>query len=997
MSRPSYQELEKKIRELEDEALIYDRIKAELLEKQSILRNQNINLVKKSIQLSEIKRELEDKNYDLELSQSELEKARDELEQRVVQRTAELIKANEQLNQEIENRKQTEEALQGSRNMLKIVLDTIPCGIFWKDRDSIYQGGNRTWLAWAGLNSSGEAIGKSDYELPWSKEEADSFREDDRRIMESGIPKYNIIEPYFRADDGIRAWAKTNKVPLRDKEGNIIGVLGTSEDITELKWAEDMLQDQKECLANIIEGTNVGTWEWNVQTGETIFNERWAEIIGYKLEELSPVSIDTWIKYTHPDDLKASDEMLRKHFNGERAYYDCECRMKHKDRHWVWILDRGKVISWTDDGKPLWMYGTHTDITERKQAEKALRKSEKKYRTLLKTTSEGYWIIDPEYKTIEVNQALCNMIGYSQDEMLGKTPFDFVDDENRKIFVEQTSKIPTTSHRSYEITLKKKNGEDLYTHFNASTIRDESGDIQGAFALITDITERKKAQEERDHLATAIEQAAESVFITDRDGIIQYVNPAFERLTGYSRKDAIGQNPRILKSGKHDALFYKEMWDTITRGDAWYGRFINKKKDGGLYEADGTISPVSDTSGKITNFVSIKRDITHEIELEKQLIQSQKMEAIGTLAGGVAHDFNNILTAIIGYAGLALTEVPKETPLYDDVQEVLNAGHRAKDLVRQILTFSRKSEEEKAPVQIRHLVKEALKFLRSSLPATIEIREEIAREIGIVNANPTQIHQVIMNLCTNASHAMQKKGGILEVGLRNVDFDSRYAARYPDIDPGKYLRLTVSDTGEGMTSEVMDRIFEPYFTTKEKGVGAGMGLSVVHGIVKSHGGTITVYSKPEKGSIFQVYIPLIKGGVKRPEIDEDIVIPAGNEHILFIDDEPALVDLGKRMFEQLGYEVTSRTSSIEALELFKAQPDRFDLVITDMTMPNMMGDKLAHELMKIRPDIPVILCTGYSERITEEKTKKVGIKAFVMKPLIMRDLSNTVRKVLDRN
>ena len=250
------------------------------------------------------------------------------------------------------------------------------------------------------------------------------------------------------------------------------------------------------------------------------------------------------------------------------------------------------------------------EITEREQVEKALRESEKKYRTLLKTTSEGYWIIDPELETIEVNQALCNMLGYSEKEMLKKTPFEFVDDKNEKIFIKQISKIPITSHRSYEITLKKKNGEDLYTHFNASTIRDESGDIQGSFALITNLTEKKQAQEERDRLAIAIEQVAESVFITDRDGIIQYVNPAFERLTGYSRKDAIGQTPRILKSGKHDALFYKKMWETITRGDTWHGHFINKKKDGSFYEADATISPVSDTLGKITNFVSIKHGVT---------------------------------------------------------------------------------------------------------------------------------------------------------------------------------------------------------------------------------------------------------------------------------------------------------------------------------------------------------------------------------------------------
>lgn len=427
------------------------------------------------------------------------------------------------------------------------------------------------------------------------------------------------------------------------------------------------------------------------------------------------------------------------------------------------------------------------------------------------------------------------------------------------------------------------------------------------------------------------------------------------------------------------------------------GNFLIGNKETDYDEKDRQLlENISDYTAPVLH-ARLQRDMQERDKkgLEIQLIQAQKMEAIGTLAGGIAHDFNNILSAIMGYSELALIKAPKEKQLYNNVQNILHASHRAKDLVQQILTFSRKTEEKKAPVQISHLVKEALKFLRSSLPTTIEIREEIAREIGIVNANPTQMHQVIMNLCTNASHAMQKEGGILEVGLRNVDLDSHSAARYPDIDPGKYLRLTVSDTGEGIAPEIMGRIFEPYFTTKEKGVGTGMGLSMVHGIVKGHGGMVTVYSEPGKGSTFHVYIPLIQEEGKRPEIDEDASVPTGTEHILFIDDEPALADLGKQMLERLGYEVTSRTSSVEALELFKAQPDRFDLVITDMTMPNMTGDRLAREFVKIRPDIPIIICTGYSEQITEEKAKRMGIKAFVMKPFVMKELAKIVRKTID--
>ena len=278
--------------------------------------------------------------------------------------------------EDITERKRAEKALQDSRDMLQIVLDTIPSGVFWKDRNSVYQGANREWLAWAGLSSLKEIIGKNDYDLPWSKKEADSFRQNDGRIMESGIPEYNIIEPYVRAD-GSQAWAKTNKVPLRDNESHIIGILGTAEDVTARKRAEEELRQQKKRLDSIIEGTNAGTWEWNVQTGETIFNDRWADMIGYKLEELSPVSIDTWMEHTHPDDLKARDEKLQKHFNEELEYYDCECRMRHKNGQWIWILDRGKVISRSKDGRPVWMYGSLTDITDRKRLEEEILKAEK--------------------------------------------------------------------------------------------------------------------------------------------------------------------------------------------------------------------------------------------------------------------------------------------------------------------------------------------------------------------------------------------------------------------------------------------------------------------------------------------------------------------------------------------------------------------------------------------------------------------------------------------
>ncbi len=368
--------------------------------------------------------------------------------------------------------------------------------------------------------------------------------------------------------------------------------------------------------------------------------------------------------------------------------------------------------------------------------------------------------------------------------------------------------------------------------------------------------------------------------------------------------------------------------------------------------------------------------------------------AYGTLAGGIAHDFNNILSAVMGFTELAMYKVEKGTSLQDNLQEVLKASVRARDLVKQILTFSRQAEYEQKPIQVKLIVKEALKLLRSSLPATIEIRQNIKSD-SLVMGDPTQIHQIMMNLCTNAHHAMQAKGGVLEVSLIDEELDLVSAAGYPDLKPGHYLQLTVSDTGYGMRPEVMEQIFDPFFTTKGLGEGTGLGLSVVHGIVKNHGGDIHAYSEPGKGTIFKVFFPAVER-LKEPGPREERPVPVGTEHILFIDDDPSLAKMGHQILESLGYKVTSRTSSVEALQLFWVKSSNFDLVITDMTMPNMTGPDLATEIIHIRPDTPIILCTGFSSSINEEKALAMGIRAFVMKPILRRTIAETIRMVLDQ-
>jgi PAS domain S-box-containing protein len=389
----------------------------------------------------------------------------------------------------------------------------------------------------------------------------------------------------------------------------------------------------------------------------------------------------------------------------------------------------------------------------------------------------------------------------------------------------------------------------------------------------------------------------------------------------------------------------------------------------------------------------IARDITKQKFLERSLRQSQKMEAIGTLAGGIAHDFNNILFSIIGYSELSFDELEENSPVRKNLREILEASKRATDLVRQILTFSRQTENELSLVQIDLIVKETLTLLRASLPTTIEIRKNIKTD-AMALSDPTQIHQILMNLCVNASHAMREKGGILAVDLESVEIDTDLSGKYPDLKAGPYINMSVCDTGHGIAPETLNRIFDPFFTTKTREHGTGLGLSVIHGIVKNIGGAIYAFSKVDKGSIFKVFIPAIERRIT-PEQRTKAPIPKGTEHILFIDDEPVLANMGKQLLESLGYQVEMITKSSDALELFRKKPDRFDLVITDMTMPNITGEKLAIELMNIRPDIPVILSSGFNYNIDEKKAMALGIRAFISKPVLKQEIAETIRNVLD--
>ncbi|MCP3872133.1 MAG: response regulator [Desulfobacteraceae bacterium] len=399
-------------------------------------------------------------------------------------------------------------------------------------------------------------------------------------------------------------------------------------------------------------------------------------------------------------------------------------------------------------------------------------------------------------------------------------------------------------------------------------------------------------------------------------------------------------------------------------------------------------------SRTISYAVERQKSIEEKAELEYKLRQSYKMEAIGTLAGGIAHDFNNILFPILGYTEMLLEDIPEDSPTHDSLEKIYSGAVRAKELVKQILTFSRQNNSELKLMTMQPIIKEALKLIRSTIPTTIEIIQDLQTDCRAINADPTQIHQIVMNLATNAYHAMGEAEGVMKIDLKEVEL-TELDLLEPDITPGIYNCLTVADTGIGMNEDLLGKIFDPFFTTKEKDKGTGMGLSVIHGIVKKINGTIDVQSEPGKGTKFNVYFPVKNSSFEEPETTTKESIPGGTEHILLVDDEVAIVKLAKQILERLGYQVTENSNSIKALEKFRANPDKFDVVITDLAMPNMPGDKLSAELLKIRPDIPILLCTGYSQKITEEKAALIGIKGILMKPIIKSKMAQMVKNVLD--
>jgi PAS domain S-box-containing protein len=507
--------------------------------------------------------------------------------------------------------------------------------------------------------------------------------------------------------------------------------------------------------------------------------------------------------------------------------------------------------------------------------------------------------------------------------------------------------------------------------------------------------ENSPAQAEKERMMTAMEQVTDAVMITDAEGTIQYVNPAFERMTGYAHGEAVGQNPRILNSGRQDGAFYENLWKTVSNGTSWAGRFVNKRKDGTLYTEEATISPMRDAAGRIVNFVAVKRDITHSLELEERLWESQKMEAVGQLAGGVAHDFNNMLAVILGYTEVLLDGVGLDQQFKNDLREIHKAGRRARDLTRQLLAFARRQVVLPEILDLNAAVEGMLKILPPLIGEGIQVSWHPEAGLWPVNMDPSQIDQILANLCVNARDAIGDTGRIT-IATENRTIDEGHCVGHAGPVPGEYVLLTVGDDGGGIDREVLAHIFEPFFTTKETGKGTGLGLATVYGIVKQNDGFIDVCSEAGQGTTFKVYLPRHAGMAGSAEAESaSEPLPRGDETILLVEDEPTFLKVAATMLEKQGYTVLSANSPSEAFRLAREYSGKIHLLTTDMVMPEMNGRDLAQKLLFLYPQVKCLFMSGYTVDIVARNGVLEAGTHFIQKPFSTNDLALKVRETLD--
>ncbi len=789
---------------------------------------------------------------------------------------------------------------------------------------------------------------------------------------------------------------------IDDEEGNPILVIGTIRDVTEDRRKERAQRESDARFRLLADQISDVIWSTDLEQRITYITPSVESLLGYSPDEMigEPVAV----LFTS----ESTEIMVR--VLGEEISRDGGPDVS-PDRNRVLPFEQlrkdGSVVpveittSFLRDNRGViqGLVGVIRDITDRQRAEEQLRNSQEMLKLVINNIPQAVFWKDRESRFLGCNTALTRYLGVTHPrDIIGKTDHDLlVPEEEADAYQQDDRQVRDTGVAKLQIEerLTTPDGVERRLSTNKVPLRDSEGEIIGILATFDDVTERFRAKEERERLMLAIEQVGEAVIITDTEGAIQYVNPAFESITGYTRAEVIGQNPRLLKSGEQDDAFYKEMWETLTRGEVWHGRLINKKKEGALFTEEATISPVRNPAGKTINYVAVKRDITQEIALEAQLLQAQKMEAVGRLAGGVAHDFNNVLCAIIGNANLVLDDLSAADPLRESMEEITKAADRAADLTRQLLAFSRKQVIDPKVIDLSRVIESLHSMLIRLIGEDIILRTVPQKRLGRVRVDSGQIEQIVLNLAVNARDAMPE-GGELIIETADVVLDEDYCSQHAKATPGAHVMLAVNDTGCGMSAEIREKIFEPFFTTKQLGQGTGLGLAMVFGIVDQNGGRIEVESESGKGTSFKVYFPRVFDEIETPRIAYSPEHADGTETVLVVEDEEIVRKLAVRLLKRRGYKVLATNSGDDAILLAERHDGPIHLLLTDVVMPHMNGRDLAERLTKTRPGIKVLYTSGYTQDvIAHHGVLDEGVQ-FIAKPYSLATLATRVREVLDR-
>jgi PAS domain S-box-containing protein len=785
---------------------------------------------------------------------------------------------------------------------------------------------------------------------------------------------------------------------LRSEHGQYLGRVWFFRDISERKQAERALRNSEEKFRQLAENSHEVFWMMSPAANEMLYvSPAYEQIWGRSCDSLYKAPL-SWIEAIHPDDLEQAHLLFARQIQGE--VLDSEYRIQTPDGAEKWIRDRAFPIR-DQGGQLIRVVGIAEEITERKRHEAelattnlALAASEARYRKLIDLSPNAV-IVGRDHAIALANHAAIELFGVATaGDLIGRRFAGLVSPEARSGMEEIVQQLYEREMQLplQEVQVLHSDGSLIDVELAASSFAEN--DEMAVQVVFRNITQRKQAEAEHARLIRGIEQVAESVVIIDLEGSILYVNPAFERITGYTRAEAIGNGSLMLKSDRHPAEFYQAMWATLLRGETWHGAHINKRKDGTLFTEEATISPIQNKDGKVINYVAVKRDVTQETLLRNQLNQAQKMEAVGRLAGGIAHDFNNLLMVIQTYTEMLQDCLPIQDRLRRNTEQVLKAAERGASLTGQMLAFSRKQVISPVVLDLNAVIDDTTKMLKRVIGEDIEFQVDLDEALWAIEADPDQLSQILMNLCVNSRDAMPQ-GGTLTIATANVVVGERDIVGHPCVSSGEYVRLSVADTGTGISKALQDHIFEPFFTTKEVGKGTGLGLATVYGIVKQSGGYVLVDSEPGQGACFTIYLPKVMRAVASRMSAQAKAHPRGSETLLVVEDEKFLREGICEFLRGLGYLVFAASSGEQAL-LIASEQEHIDLLLTDVVMPKMSGRELSQMLGSLRPALKTIHMSGYTDDAMLRHGIHESSATFLQKPFSLGTLARKVRDTLGR-